>query len=95
MHSYEVMFIKNPALEIDDSEKLLERLTQVIGDKGGSVINIDRRGKRKLAYEIEGHQEGNYTLVTFQGGPEVVAEVERHLRIADAVIRHLLVKQEG
>lgn len=94
MRSYEVMFILDPTLETEDAEKIIERLAQTVADHGGTVTNIDRWGKRRLAYEIDGHRDGNYTVMTFQGPPHSSGELERVLRITDGVIRHLVVKQE-
>ena len=50
-------------------------------------------GKRKLAYEINGLTDGDYTLIDFHANPENVAELDRVLRITDAVVRHMIVKR--
>lgn len=94
MRSYEVMFILDPTLETEDSDKVIDRLAQAVADQGGSVTNVDRWGKRRMAYEIAGHRDGNYTVMTFQGSPDSGGELERVLRITDGVIRYLLVNQE-
>ncbi len=94
MRSYEVMFIIDPAIETEEAEKILSRVVQVLSDQGANVTNVDRWGKRRLAYEIAGHRDGNYMVVAFQGPPHAGAELDRVLRITDGVIRHLLVHQE-
>lgn len=94
MRSYEVVFIVDPTLENEEAEKILERVVQVLSEQGASVANVDRWGRRRLAYEIAGHRDGNYTVISFQGPSQAGAELERVLRITDGVIRHLLVKQE-
>lgn len=93
MRAYEMMFITDPNLEVDQQEAILQRLSQVVTERGGTIVNVDRWGKRRLAYEIAGHREGNYTVVAFQAGPAVGVELERVLRITDGVIRYLIVKQ--
>ncbi len=93
MRSYEVMFIMAPTLEAEESEAIINRVTKVITDRGGAIQNIDRWGKRRLAYEIAGHRDGNYTVVTFQAPAGVGTELERVLGITDGVIRYLLVLQ--
>ena len=55
--------------------------------------NVDAWGKRKLAYEIDGLTDGDYTLVDFHSDPDNVAELDRVLRITDAVVRHKIVKR--
>ena len=52
-----------------------------------------RSGKRKLAYEIDGLTDGDYTLIDFHADPAEVAELDRVLRITDAVVRHMNVKR--
>ena len=64
-----------------------------IRDSKGTVDNVDVWGKRKLAYEINGLTDGDYTLIDFHANPENVAELDRVLRITDAVVRHMIVKR--
>ena len=59
----------------------------------GTVDNVDEWGKRKLAYEINGLTDGVYTLIDFHADPAEVAELDRVLRITDAVVRHMIVKR--
>ena len=59
----------------------------------GTVDNVDNWGKRKLAYEIDGLTDGDYTLIDFHADPANVAELDRVLRINDAVVRHMIVKR--
>lgn len=94
MRSYELMFILDPTLDTEAAEKIVERVTQLIVAQGGEVTGLDRWGSRRLAYEIAGHREGNYNVLTFRCSPEGSQEVNRVLRITDGVLRHLLVKQE-
>lgn len=94
MPNYEVVYITDPQLDTEQNDALLERLKQVLSDKGATVENVDLWGKRKLAYEIANHREGNYTVLTFAGSPEASEELERVMRINDGIIRHLLVRRE-
>lgn len=57
----------------------------------GVVDNVDVWGKRKLAYEINGLTDGDYTLIDFHADPQNIAELDRVLRITDAVVRHMIV----
>ena len=64
-----------------------------IAEGKGTVDNVDNWGKRKLAYEINGLTDGDYTLIDFHADPADVAELDRVLRITDAVERHMIVKR--
>ena len=58
---------------------------------GSKVDNVDEWGKRKLAYEINGLTDGDYTLIDFHAEPSNIAELDRVLRISDVVVRHMIV----
>jgi len=94
LRAYELMFIIDPTLDSDAAEKIIQKVSQVIAAQGGEISNLDRWGKRRLAYEIDGHREGTYNVIQFRCSAAGSQEVNRVLRITDGVIRHLLVKQE-
>ena len=72
----------------------MKRIETTIAEAPGKIDNVDEWGKRKLAYEINGLTDGDYTLVNFHADPQNVAELDRVLRINDAVVRHMIVKRE-
>ena len=90
MKDYELLFFVSPS--IDDETRLAtqKRIDAVITDQGGKVNNVEEWGKKKLAYEIDGLQDGDYTLIDFQAEPEAIAELNRVLRIMDSVVRHMI-----
>jgi small subunit ribosomal protein S6 len=65
-----------------------DRISKVVAKHSGQVQNIDRWGRRRLAYEIDHQHEGYYAIVTFSAEPSAQAELERTLNLADEVIRH-------
>lgn len=93
MRKYELMYVLRPDLEQDALQAAQERFRTIITD-GGEITDYQEMGKRRLAYEINKIREGFYVLVKFQSNPDVVAELERVLKITDSVIRHLVVREE-
>ena len=91
MKAYELLYIATPNLEDIESEVVLSRIMTAIADGGGVVDNVDNWGRRKLAYEIDGQTDGNYTLIDFHTDPQSIAELDRILRINDAVMRSMIV----
>ena len=71
----------------------MKRIDVAITDNGGQVDNVEDWGKRKLAYEIDKLTEGDYTLINFHADPTQIAELDRVLRINDAVKRHMVVRR--
>lgn len=88
MNQYETMFIARPELGDSDVQKLADRFKTVVEENGGTVASAAKWDKRKLAYEINGHKEGNYVLLQFEAPSAVPAELNRLLGINDDVIRH-------
>lgn len=94
MRKYEVMYIIKPDLEQEATKGLVEKFQNLITENGGEIEKVDEMGKRRLAYEIEGYNEGYYVLINFASETSVIAELERVLRITEGVIRYLIVKDE-
>lgn len=94
MRPYEAMVVLRPDLDQDALQAVQTRLLNVITDQGGQITHVDPWGKRRLAYEIQGFREGYYVVIKFQAKPGVTAELERVMRITDAVIRFLVVRDE-
>lgn len=93
MKAYELLFIVAPSIDETTREAVMNRIQSTITAANGTVDNVDNWGKRKLAYEIDGLTDGDYTLIDFHADPAEVAELDRVLRITDAVVRHMIVKR--
>ncbi len=94
MKAYEVMLLIDPSLEEEALAATVERATGVITGQGGTVDSTEDWGKRKLAYEVRGFADGNYTVVQFHANPESVAELDRVLHITDQVARFMIVRRD-
>ena len=94
MRKYETMFIVNPDLEDDATEEIVEDVTTAIEETAGEISNIDKWGTRKLAYEIDNHKAGYYTVVNFAGEGETVNELERVYRLNDNILRFIVLRDE-
>jgi len=94
MRKYETIFILHPSLDEEAVKANVEKFKGVIENGGGVIENVDFWGKRKLAYEINKIGEGYYTLLHFDANPELPKELDRVFRISDAVVRHIIVKNE-
>ncbi len=94
MRKYETMFIINPELGEESTEALVEKMTSLIEDNAGEVVKLDKIGTRELAYDINDHMSGYYTLINFNGKPETISELERIYKINDNVLRYIILKDE-
>ncbi len=87
MRRYEIMLILPPEADDKVIGGVTDRITQVLGERGGQVVKVDRWGKRRLAYEIAHQSEGFYIVVECQGDPTSMKEMDRVLGLADDVVR--------
>ena len=92
MRKYEIMFIVDPNVPDDEVDQISSQVEGVITGGGGEVEQVEKMGRRKLAYEIDKKREGFYVLLTVGGDGEIVKEVERRLRVMDQVLRYLTVR---
>ena len=93
MNSYELLYILNNELSDEAKGAVVEKLNAVVTDNGGTIDGIDKWGTRKLAYPIDYKTEGYYVLVNFTAPATLPDELERVMRMTDAVIRFLIVKK--
>ena len=94
MRDYELVLIISPDIQEDDVPSAIDKVSQFITGRGGTVAGVDRWGRRKLAYAIQRHLEGNYVLTQFQLDPSQIAGLEASLGLAEEVIRHLVVRTD-
>ena len=91
---YELALIvdtQRPNQEVDETVAHYETL---LGEQGAEVVDVDRWGARKLAYEIHKRQQGDYTFFQFRAEPSAIANVDRECRLDEAVLRHLILQVE-
>jgi len=90
--TYELMFIVRPDMPEEELDKLISNVETQVGNAGGTVKNVERMGKRRLAYIVRKFQDGMYILMVLEGEGGMVKEVERRLRVTEPVIKFLTVR---
>lgn len=91
MNTYETTFILDPGLEESRVDAEIERVSGWIKDGGGEVVEIQRWGRRRLAYEIERKRDGIYTMILHTSPSDLVRDVERRIRLNESMMRVLTV----
>ncbi len=90
--AYEVMFIVRPDMADEELDKLISSLETSVTTAGGAVKNVEKMGKRRLAYTVRRFQDGMYVLLILEGTGQVVSELERRLRVTEPVIKFITVR---
>ncbi len=91
MTKYETTFILEPGFDESRVNEEIDKVCQWIKDLGGEVLDVQRWGKRRLAYEIHKKRDGIYTFIMHQGSGGLIRELERRLRLDESVMRMLTV----
>ncbi|RME55672.1 MAG: 30S ribosomal protein S6 [Deltaproteobacteria bacterium] len=90
---YETIFIVRPNVTDETLKEVRDKVIGIIRGMGGTVIEIEEWGKRKLAYRVKKHTKGFYYLLHYAGVQALPLELERNLKIMEPVIRYLTVKR--
>ncbi|MBE6034321.1 MAG: 30S ribosomal protein S6 [Clostridiales bacterium] len=93
MTNYEVMFIIDPTVEDARKDAVVATVQEIIA-ADGEVGKVDVWGMRKLTYPIQKKNEGYYVVIEFKAAHDLPKELDRRLRISDAVMRHLIVNKD-
>ena len=92
---YELVLIISPDGTEEDIEATVDKVSRFITEKGGTISDIERWGKRRLAYPIKHFTDGRYFLAKFNMEPAFGKELEASLKISEEVLRHLLIRSKG
>lgn len=94
LRNYELVLIISPELGDEAIEATLDNISKSVTESGGTVADVERWGKRKLAYPLKHFMEGNYVLTQLKMSPASGKQLEANLRISEDVLRHLLIKSD-
>ena len=95
MRTYETLYIVHPEVVGDELTALIDKYRKVLTEQQADVLKADNWGSRALAYPVKKQARGSFVLTVFEGGPSVVAEFERRMRIDEKVIKYQTVLFEG
>jgi small subunit ribosomal protein S6 len=94
MHQYELMVILDPEIDERTVAPSLDKFLNVVRNDGGTIEKVDIWGKRRLAYEINKKNEGIYAVVDFTAEAATTSELDRQLKLSEAVMRTKVLRAE-
>ena len=89
MRTYEGAFIFRPNLDEAGLEDEMGRVEEMIKAEGGTIKEWDKWGKRRLAYEIKGEQDGYYAFLTFEADPASIEKLVEAYRLRENILRNM------
>ncbi len=90
---YETMYILRPDLGEERTEQTIEKYRTLLNEQGAEKLEIQHRGKRRLAYEINKHRDGIYIQMNYVGPGTCIGVMERSMKMSEEVIRYLTLVQ--
>ena len=94
MRLYETAFLIAPNLAEDETEQLIQQMAGIITENKGEMVNIDKWGKRKLAYQIRKFDAAFYVFFLYKSEADIPAELERRFKQTETILRYLTVLME-
>ncbi len=94
-HQYELMVILDPEIDERTVAPSLDKFLNVIRTDGGTIDNVDIWGRRRLSYEINKKSEGIYAVVNFTATSAATVELDRQLKLSEAVMRTKVLRAEA
>jgi small subunit ribosomal protein S6 len=91
---YEGMYVIKATLSDEARHKALDRIQKGITQRGGEVLKIHDQGRRRLAYQVNGHKEGYYFILYFSLTPEVISELWQEYHLNEDLIRFVTLRTE-
>jgi len=95
MKTYELTFIIDAQLAPERQEEVIDKFLDLLKTSGVEILNVEKWGKKKLAYVIGDQQYGHYLMTQFKANVETIPQIERHLKLSPHVLRYLLLHRNA
>ena len=91
---YEAMYIVSPTLEDENVETVITKFNDTVVKLGGSIVSVEKMGRKRLAYRVQKFSEGFYVLANFKSEPTQLDELDKICKYSDDIIRHIIINKE-
>ncbi|GIU01591.1 30S ribosomal protein S6 [Sulfurovum sp. TSL6] len=92
MTCYETLFVVKPTLTEEEIAAQITKVKDILAKEGAELVGTNDMGMRKLAYQVEKHNRGYYTVLFYKAAGSTIEELERNLKISEDIIKFLTVK---
>lgn len=92
MKNYELLAVLKPSLDTEELDKVVDKISEEITSNKGSVSSIDKMGRKKLAYDVQGYRDGFFTNMIISLPAEYIVDFKRNLKLNDNVLRFMFME---
>ena len=93
MKNYELLAVLKPSLDSEELDKVVDKISEEIKSYKGSVASVDKMGRKKLAYDVQGYRDGFFTTIIVSLPAEAVVEFKRSLKLNENVLRFMFMEE--
>ena len=92
MKNYELLTVFKPSLDAEELDKAVEKVSEEIKSFKGSIVSVDKMGRKKLAYDVQGYRDGFFANLIISLPAESIVEFKRNLKLNDNVLRFMFME---
>ncbi len=92
MKNYELLTVFKPSLDSEELDKALDKISEEVKSYKGSVASVDKMGRKKLAYDVQGYRDGFFATMVLSIPGESVVEFKRNLKLNENVLRFMFME---
>lgn len=92
MPVYESIYILRPSLSDEEAAAAKNKIEGIIKENAGKILDDEKWGKRKLAYEVAKERYGFYILIHFESEAKLIAELERNYKLMGDVMKYIIIR---
>ena len=92
MKKYELLTIFKPSLDSEELDKAVDKISSDIKEAKGEVVSVDKMGRKKLAYDLQGYRDGYFTNLIVELPADAIVEFKRSLKLNDNVLRFMFME---
>ena len=93
MKNYELLAVLKPSLDSEELDKALDKISEEVKSYNGSVVSVDKMGRKKLAYDVQGYRDGFFTTIIVSLPAEAVVDFKRSLKLNENVLRFMFMEE--
>lgn len=93
MKNYELLAIFKPSLDSEELDKAVEKISEEVKSYNGSIVSVDKMGRKKLAYDVQGYRDGFFTNIILSIPAETIVEFKRNLKLNENVLRFMFMEE--
>ncbi len=92
MKTYELLSVIKPNIDSDEADKIIAKIEELVVGYTGSVLETEKMGRKKLAFDIQNFRDGYFVTQKLQIPADKIVDFKRQLRLNENILRTMFVE---